>query len=137
LKTVVITGGSSIAYSAFNGCNSLESITIPFVGNTLNGTSNTWLGYIFGATENNGYENQNSRIPSSLKMVIITGGNTIPDYAFYECRNLTSVKFESMIAEADFSTSTFNNLGNLRDEYLAGGIGTYTREPGGMEWTKM
>ena len=29
LKTVVITGGTSIASSAFNNCNSIESITLP------------------------------------------------------------------------------------------------------------
>ena len=53
----------SIGSFAFTGCSSLETITISFVGATLNGTVNTHFGYIFGAASNSG---QNSSIPASL-----------------------------------------------------------------------
>jgi len=79
---------TSIGEYAFYGCTGLTSITIPFVGATLNGTTNTHFGYIFGAGF---YQSQNTSIPSSLKTVIITGGNRIEDFAFGGCTGLTSV----------------------------------------------
>ena len=66
----------------------LESITIPFVGATKDGTSNTHFGYIFGASS---YSNNDDYVPTSLKGVIITGGASIGNYAFRGCTSLTSV----------------------------------------------
>jgi len=111
LKTVIVTGGKSIGSDAFRGCSgltsitipnsvtsvgrdafydcsSLTSITIPFIGASLNGTADTHFGYIFGAAS---YTNNNSRIPSSLKTVIVTGVTSIGDYAFRGCGKLTSI----------------------------------------------
>ena len=79
---------TSIGNSAFSGCSGLESITLPFVGATLNGTSNTHFGYIFGASSR--YYND-FYVPSSLKTVVITGGTSIGEYAFYSCDGLTSI----------------------------------------------
>jgi len=73
---------TSIGKNAFYGCTSLTSISIPFVGNTLNGTNNTHFGDIFGSS---------SYIPSSLKEVIITGGESIGTSAFSGCANLTNI----------------------------------------------
>ncbi|MBQ9744196.1 MAG: leucine-rich repeat domain-containing protein, partial [Clostridia bacterium] len=79
---------TSVGWSAFGGCSGLTSITLPFVGSTLNGTENIHFGYIFGASS---YSNNSSYVPTSLKTVVITGGNSISDYAFYNCSGLTSV----------------------------------------------
>ena len=79
---------TEIGYKAFYGCSGLKEISIPFVGGTLNGTSNTHFGYIFGATSDN---TNYSYVPSSLKKVTITGVSSIGDYAFYSCDSLTSV----------------------------------------------
>ena len=79
---------TSIGNSAFSGCSALTSITIPFVGATKDGTSNTHFGYIFGASSpfyNDDY------VPTSLKTVVITGGTSIGDCAFYWCSVLTSI----------------------------------------------
>ena len=57
---------TSIGYAAFKGCNGLTSITLPFIGATLNGTSNTHLGYIFGTYSH--LDNSNY-VPSGLKTV--------------------------------------------------------------------
>ncbi len=79
---------TSIGSSAFSGCSSLTGITIPFVGATKNGTSNTHFGYIFGASS---YSSNYPYIPSTLKIVTITGSNSIGTGAFYGCSGLTSI----------------------------------------------
>ncbi|MCL2061833.1 MAG: leucine-rich repeat domain-containing protein [Firmicutes bacterium] len=88
-EVIIPNSVTAIGSSAFSGCTGLTSITIPFVGNTLNGISNTHFGYIFGASSY--YSGQNSVVPSSLKTVIMTGGNSIGDNAFWGCTALTSI----------------------------------------------
>ena len=85
---------TSISQSAFSGCSSLESITLPFVGSTKDGTSYTNFGYIFGTSK---YSNNSTYVPASLKKVVITGGTTIADYAFYGCSNITSIKLPDSV----------------------------------------
>jgi hypothetical protein len=46
--------------------------------------------------------------------------------AFTYCEKLTSVTFQGMITADNFRDDAF--YGDLRDKYLAGGIGTYTTE---------
>jgi hypothetical protein len=79
---------TSIGASAFYRCNKLTGITLPFIGATLNGTANTHLGYIFGASS---YSNNGSSVPSSLKSVVITGGTSIDVRAFSGCTSLQRV----------------------------------------------
>jgi trehalose-6-phosphatase len=90
---------ASIGSDAFTGCSALTSITIPFVGAALNGTSNTHFGYIFGASSagTSSSSNQNSSIPASLKTVIITGGNSIDTNAFRYCSGLTSLTIPNSV----------------------------------------
>lgn len=79
---------TEISGYAFNDCNGIESITLPFLGSSVSATSNAYLGYIFGAssfTENRNY------VPDSLKTVIVTGGTRIESYAFAYCDSLTNV----------------------------------------------
>ena len=100
LKIVVPESVTSIANRAFQSNRSLESITLPFVGNTLNGTTNTHFGYIFGAS---GYSGNSQYVPASLKEVIITGG-TIDSSAFYDCNSIESIVILSNITTINKST---------------------------------
>jgi len=79
---------TSIGWSAFSNCTGLKSITLPFVGATKTGTTNTHFGYIFGASSD---LSNNSYVPSSLRTVAITGGTSIGSFAFRECKGLTSI----------------------------------------------
>ncbi len=97
LTSVIIPNSvTSIGGSAFRGCSGLRSITLPFVGATLDGTSHTHFGYIFGASS---YSNNNSYLPASLKKVIITApSKNIDSYAFFGCSGLVSVTVPDSVA---------------------------------------
>ena len=89
LTSIVIPNSvTSIGYQAFYNCSLLESITLPFVGASLNATSNTHFGYIFGAES---YSSNRNYVPSSLKTVVITGSERIGENGFIDCRSITSI----------------------------------------------
>ncbi len=81
----------SIGLSAFSQCSRLVSISLPFVGMTLD--DNYHFGIIFGNLTSN---TESSLVPTSLKTVIINGGN-IPDKAFYNEGNIQQIIFGDSI----------------------------------------
>ncbi|MDE7164770.1 MAG: leucine-rich repeat protein [Clostridiales bacterium] len=103
---------TKINEGAFNGCRSLTTITLPFVGGSYKTSRDTYqypFGYIFGTNQ---FVNAKSTcqyyygsstsyttysyyyIPTSLKHVTITGGNILYG-AFYYCDGLTSITIPS------------------------------------------
>jgi hypothetical protein len=116
---------TSIGEKAFVGCYSLTSITIP--------DSVTTIG-----------ESAFYRCFSLTSVIIPNKVTSIGGGAFLDCKRLTSVKFKGTIPSIDLDNCAFGNpeysssyIGDLRDKYLAGGIGTYTRPSGeSMTWTK-
>jgi predicted small secreted protein len=108
---------TSIGDSAFNSCTSLASVTI---GNRV--------ASIGSGTFVNCTNLTSITIPNSV--------TSIGMEAFAGCTSLTRVTFQGTIASANFSSST-PFPGDLRDKYLAGGIGTYTRpNTTSSTWTK-
>ena len=122
LKEAVITGGTSIdeyafsycyslmsivipdsvteiAYCAFWDCSNLTSITLPFIGATKDGIENMHFGYIFG---DDSYSDDEDYVPASLKEVIITGSTSISDYAFFNCKNLTSIEIPDSVSSIGY-----------------------------------
>jgi len=134
---------TKIGKGAFSGCSSLKQITLPFVGGSSDITepsANSLFGFVFGTDsyeggtstrQSYGSSSTTYYIPSSLKTVIINGGNLqygafyncanietvtlntteLADYAFYGCTNLTSVKLSSRIEAVN--TYAFYNCSNL------------------------
>ena len=99
LKKIVIPNSvTRIEEYAFYQCNSLEEMTIPFVGNTLNGTSNTNFGYIFGYNITS-----HCLLPTSLKKITITGNCKLPMSCFDGCKSLKEV----IIGESVYGIDAF------------------------------
>ena len=94
LKNLIIPATiNKIEQSAIYGCNSLESITIPFIGDSLDSTKT--FGYIFGASS---FTQNTSYIPKSLRSIIIPSSITsIGSNAFYLWSSLTNVYYEGTI----------------------------------------
>jgi len=103
---------NSTSYAVGRGTATADQVVIPSVYNELPVT----------AIEDEGFASYTAmtsvRIPNSV--------TRIEQYAFSGCSGLTSVTFQGTIASTNFhSDSPFD--GDLRDKYLAGGIGTYIR----------
>ncbi|MBQ3507547.1 MAG: leucine-rich repeat domain-containing protein [Clostridia bacterium] len=87
----------SIGTGAFAGCKSLTSLRTPVF--TCEGAD--YFGALFGATS---HEAQGSAVPVGLSTLVLTGGEAIPDYAFYACRALEAVAIPETITEiGDFA----------------------------------
>ena len=92
---------TNIGISAFSGCESLASITLPFVGENADGTGGIGFGYIFNG----------GNIPASLKTVVITGGTSIGDNAFYGYSGLTSITIPNSVTS--IGSSAFSGCTGL------------------------
>ena len=80
---------TSIAQGALKGCDLLEKLALPFIGENKDGSGETHFGYIFAT--HNSYPPYNRYLPESLKEVIITGGKSIREEAFDNCYRLTNI----------------------------------------------
>ena len=135
---VVPSTVNHISSGAFDGCDSLREITLPFVGLYANSdyADTRTLGNIFGDTNDNrttiystsgndyGYTSQapsqgsSSRlyyysIPKGLRKVTITEQSEIPDYAFRNCDLLQEVVYERAVTS--IGQYAFGNCSNLKE----------------------
>lgn len=99
---------TSIGSGVFEDCSSLTSIRIPFAGPTING-SKTFV-YLFSNT------GSVSEVPSTLKEVVITGGTTIEDYAFWKLSSITSITIPEGVTS--IGGSAFDECSSLEDLIL-------------------
>lgn len=99
-KIVISDEITSVGEGAFEECNGLVSLTIPFVGGgTDYKTSN--LGYTFGGAY---------KIPTSLEEVIVTG-DKLPNFAFEYCSGTFKVIVSNNLKEV--GSYPFYNCENL------------------------
>ena len=94
LTNVVIPNGvKHIGKNIFIYSSSLESVSIPFVGESADGSGATSFAYYFG---------RSIYVPKSLANVIITGGSSLERQAFYNCAYIKSVTIAKSIKKIDY-----------------------------------
>ena len=109
LEEIIISDNVlSFGDCVFLGCNSVESITIPFVGENADYTENLNFGYLFGSYK--AYDNT-KLVPASLKEVIITSTAKIGESAFSNCNNIESIILPDSLNY--LGAYAFGNLSNL------------------------
>ena len=114
-SVVIPNSVTSIGSEAFENCNYLTSIKLPFVGSEKDeATSNTHFGYIFGASSPSRNGNY---VPSSLKDVIITGSSRIGYEAFGNCANIVSITIPESISVIE--DMAFMGCSNLSSVYIS------------------
>ena len=104
-SVVVPNGVTAIGEYAFEGCSSIQSMVLPFVGGSIDqetASKQSCFGFIFGAREYEGAQqvkqfysstkSANAYIPSSLTSVTVNGGSVLYG-AFYNCSMITSLTF--------------------------------------------
>lgn len=84
---------TNIRKNSFAGENELEELTIPFIGQTIDGAENTHIGYMFGAQT---YEENHNFVPDSLKTIYISGKSTLHENCLYGLKNLTTITFDKV-----------------------------------------
>ena len=117
-----------IGIGAFQGCEELSEITLPFIGASFEDDDITWFGYIFGA---GAYTANNTYVPASLKTVTITEGiSFVGTGAFYHLLNLEKINVPhsvskvypgsfATIAEYEFTNEISTDSDYLGTEYFA------------------
>ena len=140
-----------IGKEAFMGCNFLEYMSLPFVGekpptneDETFGEYNEVFGFIFGykfsskvGTTFDGYTfqvyvpkksaSQNSlyyhyAIPESIKTVVITGSYEIPNHSFSGCRMIESIILPNSVTE--IKESTFSQCSSLKELIIPSSVAT-------------
>lgn len=114
---------TKIEKNAFNACNNIETIRIPFIGDSLS-TSNIF-GYIFGTDS---YEMQKSFVPVNLHKVIISDQvKSISSYVFYGCKQISECQLPNNLVDI-YGYYAFAKTGikSLTFPISLKSIGTYT-----------
>lgn len=113
IKQLIIPSNVSISFGAFEGCDSLEEIYLPFTFKTVSFAENMGnLGYIFG---NAGWSEQNDYIPAGLKKVVVCSSQ-VRDYAFYGCLNIESLDLSCVTSIGD---RAMENCAELKEVLLS------------------
>ena len=122
---------TKIEKNAFNACDNIETIRIPFTGESLTATNdyqgkgNASFGYIFGTDS---YEMQKAFVPANLHKVIISDQvKSISSYAFYGCKQISECQLPNNLVDI-YGYYAFAKTGikSLTLPISLKSIGTYT-----------
>lgn len=99
LKSVTVLDTCvSLSNHAFDGCDNIESLSLPFIGGSA--SENQFLGYIYGGAT---YEDNATAVPTSLKKVTIQDGcEEIANHAFDGCATLEEVNIGENVGYIGF-----------------------------------
>ena len=103
---------TAIGKGAFEGCKAMTSLRTPVY--TCEGAP--FFGALFGAAS---HEAGGGFVPAGLSTLVITKGDTIPDYAFYACRSLETVSLPDTVTEiGDFAFYGCSSLSYITTDSL-------------------
>ena len=117
----------TIEKDVFWDCGSLSEISVPFVGGIdSNGEKVEYFGFIFWGYDSSDFAKMNSYIPTSLKTVIVSGGETIRREAFYRCQNIECISIPDTVKS--IGVGAFNGCASLKELTIpfVGERGDYT-----------
>ena len=108
-KIIVGKSAETIDLGAFNGCDNLVSIELPFIGidRSSEYSQSQVFGYIFGYETSNKegttmqYTNYYYSIPASLREVVITDETVISKNAFINCSMIESIIIKPDLTSID------------------------------------
>lgn len=83
-----------VATGALTPCTMLQSITLPFTGQTRGGNTNTHFGFLFGAES---YSKNGTAVPPSLSTVTLTASTALAANAFNGCKTITEIFIPSTV----------------------------------------
>lgn len=133
LKTAEIKGKNiKMGTFIFNKCKSLEKLTLPFAGYNLTDVnkenSNAYVLDLFNddcgdetykAVNASGYSRY---VPKSLETIVITGGNRIPNYAFYGFSGVKEIVIPDSVSS--FGNSSFKGCAALEENVMTEKVAT-------------
>ena len=89
-----------IGIGAFQDCNNLTEIALPFIGASFEDSEITWFGYIFGAGD---YSANDVYVPETLAEVTISEGiTTVGEGAFWKCKNIQIINVPDSVMLLDY-----------------------------------
>ena len=123
IKSIYVPRGvKEIGYDCFGGCINLESITLPFIGETE--PNEGWIsgGDVFGrAFGQSMYDSNEYNVPTSLKTVTVLEGTTIiSSDAFKNCGNIETINLPESITT--IRDGAFLNCGSLSSLNISSNI---------------
>ena len=104
-----------IELGALKGMEKLNILEIPFIGQSK--TSNRFIGYIFGSET---FISNGNFLPETLKTVKITEENIVPEYSFYNTKNIEKIEFNKEVGIVE--KFAFYNSFNLKNVKFNGKI---------------
>ncbi len=114
----------SVKKGLLSSFTSLQNLTIPFIGKTLDGSGDSHFGYIFG---DGSITEQNRYIPSSLKVVNVAEGVTVVGaYAFNGCDQLENITVPNTLKS--INDHAFKKCDSLKKINIPEGVYSIGRE---------
>ncbi|MDR2827886.1 MAG: leucine-rich repeat domain-containing protein, partial [Acholeplasmatales bacterium] len=127
ITTIYVPSSVTLIESgAFTGLDSLVNITIPFVGLSAAVTSNSFFGYIFGDSS---YNPTTTKVPSSIRNVVISSSINVPDNAFNKCSFIKTITLSpSTVSIGDNAFRSCTALESVVIGSVLQSIGSYAFE---------
>ena len=72
--------------------NNLVTLTVDFIGESINNLSSGFLGWFFGA---NSFDENSQFVPAKLTEIVVSGQTYFMEKCFYDCNNLLTIKIQN------------------------------------------